>query len=60
MHMAAALAGYRIALVGTGYTISLLVSTNRCRNHSSPLVGALFLVVYAVFSQEEHLLVEEP
>ena len=43
MHMAAALAGYRRALVGTGWTISRLVSTNRLRNHSPPLVGAPFL-----------------
>ena len=43
MHMAAALAGCIIALVGTGWTISHLVSTNRLRNHSPPLVGAPFL-----------------
>ena len=43
VHMAAALAGNRTALVGTGLTISHLVSTNRLRNHSSPLVGAPFL-----------------
>ena len=35
MHMAG-------ALVGTGWTISHLVSTNRLRNHSPPLVGAPF------------------
>ena len=40
VHMAAALAGCRKALVGTGWTISHLVSTNRLRNHSPPLVGA--------------------
>ena len=39
MHMAAALAGCRTALVGTGSTISHLVSTNRCKNHSSSHVG---------------------
>ena len=32
-----------LALVGTGWTISHLVSTNRLRNHSSPLVEAPFL-----------------
>ena len=42
VHMAAALADCRTALVGTGGTISHLVSTNGCRNHSSPLVGAPF------------------
>ena len=36
MHMAA-------ALVGTGWTTSDLVSTNRLRNHSPPFVGAPFL-----------------
>ena len=40
VHMAAALAGCRKALVGTGWTI---VSTNRLRNHSPPFVGAPFL-----------------
>ena len=49
--MAAALAG--MALVSTGWTISDLVGTNGHRNHSSPLVEALFLVMPAVFSQEE-------
>ena len=41
-HMTATLAGYRTALVGTGWTISHLVSVNECRNHSSLLVGAPF------------------
>ena len=40
MHMGVAMAGYRMALVGTGWTIAHLVSTNRHRNHSSPLVVA--------------------
>ena len=40
--MAAALAGCRMALLGTGWTISHLVSTNG--QHSSPPVGALYLV----------------
>ena len=40
LHMVAALAGYRTALVGTSWSISHLVSTNGHRNHSSPLVGA--------------------
>ena len=43
MHMAAALAGYRTALISTSWTISHLVSTNRLRNHSPPPVGAPFL-----------------
>ena len=34
VHMAATLAGCRKALVGTGWTISHLVSTNRLRNYS--------------------------
>ena len=38
IHMAAASAGYRTALVGTGWTISH-ISTNGCRNHSSPLIS---------------------
>ena len=42
VHMAAALASCKKALVGTGWTISHLVSTNRLRNHSPPLVGAPF------------------
>ena len=38
MHMEAALAGCRMmALVSTGWTTFHLVSTNECRNHSSPL-----------------------
>ena len=37
------LAGCSKALVGIGWTISHLVSINRLRNHSSPLVGAPFL-----------------
>ena len=43
VHMAAALADCREALVGSGWTISHLVSTNRHRNHSPPLVEAPFL-----------------
>ena len=58
MHMEGTLAG--TALVGTGWTISHFVSTNGCRNHSSPLVGAPFLELLAVFSQEEYSLVGEP
>ena len=58
--MAAALANYKIALVTTSWTISHLVGTNRRRNYSSPLVGAPFLVLQAVFSQEKHSLVREP
>jgi len=43
MHMVAALASCRKALVSTGWTISHLVGTNRLRNHSPPFVGAPFL-----------------
>ena len=43
VHMAAALASCRKALVRTSWTISHLVSTNRPRNHSPPLVEAPFL-----------------
>ena len=57
MEMAATLAGCKMALVGTGSTISCL-STNGCRNHFSLLVGAAFLYLKAVFSQAEGLLVE--
>ena len=60
VHMAATLAGCRKALVGTGWTISHLASTNRLRNHSPPLVGAPFLDLLAAFSQVERLLVGEP
>ena len=42
VHMAAALAACRTALVGTGWSISHLVSTNGRINHSSSLVGASF------------------
>ena len=44
VRMASALAGCRTALVGTDWTIPHLVSTNTCRNHSSPLVGEPFLI----------------
>jgi len=39
--MVAALAGCRKALVGTGWTISHLVSTNTCRGTISGLVGSI-------------------
>ena len=39
VYIVAALAVCRTALVGTGWTISHLLSTNGLRNHSSPLVG---------------------
>ena len=35
VHMVAALAGCGMSLVGAGWTISHLVSTNGCRNYSS-------------------------
>ena len=55
VHMAAALAGHRKALVGTGWTISHLVSTNRLRNHSPPTTSGLI-----GSSQVEGALVREP
>lgn len=39
MHMAAVLAGYGKGLVGTGWTISLVSSTNVHKNCSSAFVG---------------------
>ena len=45
VHMEAVLAGCRKALVGTGWTISLLFNTNGCRNSSSAFVGAPFLAL---------------
>ena len=60
VHMAAALAGCRKALVGTGWTISHLVDTNGHRKGYSAFLGAPFLALQAVFSQEEHLLVRGP
>ena len=42
IHMAAALSGCGMALVGTGWIISHLVSTNGCRDHCSPPVGHRF------------------
>ena len=45
VHMVAVLAGCRKLLVGTGWTISHLVSTNGCTNHSFPLVGGPFKVL---------------
>ena len=39
--MGVALAGCRMALVGTGWTISHLVSTDWYRNHSSPYRGTV-------------------
>ena len=45
VHMMAALAGCRMSSVSTGQTPSHLVSTNRCKSCSSPLVGALFLAL---------------
>ena len=40
VHMASALAGCRTALVGTGWTISRLVSANGNRNKYSPHCSA--------------------
>ena len=50
-------AGCRMALVGTGWSTSHLVSTHRCRNQYFSFVRAPLLVVWG---QEEHLLVGEP
>ena len=41
MRRAAALAGFRMALVGTGWTFSHLASTNRCRD-TSLFIGTPF------------------
>ena len=57
--MAVLLAGCRKALVGTGWAISLLCCTNRYRKHSSCLIGAPFIALQAVFSQDELSLVGE-
>ena len=45
VHMAAALASCRMALISTGWTISHLSSTNGCRNQSSPFVWTPFPVL---------------
>ena len=42
MHITAVLAGYRKALVGPGWAVSLLVSTNNRRNHFSAFLGPPF------------------
>ena len=47
--MAVAFVGSRMALVSTGGTTSHLVSTNRSRNHSSPLVETSLLTLQAIF-----------
>ena len=59
VHMATALAGCRKALVGTGWTISH-PDTNGHRKGYSAFLGAPFLALQAVFSQEKHLLVGGP
>ena len=46
VHMAAALAGCRKALVSTGFAISLLFDTTGHRNHSSVFVGAPLLALH--------------
>ena len=53
MHMA--LAGCRKALVSTGLGISLLFDTNGCRKGSSAFLGAPFLALLAVSSQERSI-----
>ena len=47
VHMVAALAGCRTALVGAGWTVSHHVSTNRRRNHS-PLLKYLITDIWTV------------
>ena len=49
LHMLAVVAVCRNALVGTGWSNSCLVCTNRLRKHCSHLVGSSFLAV-KVFS----------
>ena len=56
----AVLAGYRKALVGTGWAISLPFSTNGCRNCSSAFFRGSISVIVGIFSQEKRLLVGEP
>ena len=58
--MAAALAGCRKALVGTGLSISLLFDTIGRRYGSSAFLGAPFLALLAAFSREKHSLVGGP
>ena len=60
VYMVAVLGGCSMALVSADCDFYLLFSTSWCRNHFFPPVGALFLALYMVFSQEKHLLVGEP
>ena len=48
----------RSALVGTGWSNSCLVCTNRLRKHCSHLVGSSFLAVKAFSALNECLLAE--
>ena len=57
MHMAAVLAGCRKALVGTGFGISAQTGIDKA---SSVFLGAPFLALLAVFSQEKRSLVRGP
>ena len=46
--------------VGTGWTTSHVVSTNRCVKIAPPLEGHHFCYSKKFFGQEEHFLVREP
>ena len=58
MHMVAVVAVCRNALVGTGWSNSCLVCTNRLRKHCSHLVGSSFLTVKAVLALNACLLAD--
>ena len=58
LHMVAVVAVYRNALVGTGWSNSCLVCTNRLRKHCSHLVECSFLAVKAFSALNRCLLAE--
>ena len=58
LHMVAVVAVCRNALVGTGWSNSCLVCTNRLRKHCSHLVGSSFLAVKAALALNGCLLAE--
>ena len=58
MHMVAVVAVCRNALLGTGWSNSCLVCTNRLRQHCSRLVWSSFLPVKAVLALNGCLVTE--
>ena len=58
LHMVAVVAVCRNALVGTGWSNSCLVCTNRLRKHCSHLVESSFLAVKAFSALNGYLLAE--